>query len=69
MNKVEFARTAIDLFDRRHMQCIGIAHGAVEPQSAGPHGLELRRGHQITTGEQGDIVDAKGDKLLREPQK
>ena len=67
MQDVEIARALIDALQHHHVQRVGIAHRAVEPQRPRPHRFELRRGLRIAAGEQRDLV-AERDQFLGEPR-
>ena len=49
MHEIEFVGPPIYLFDHHHMERIGVAHGAVEPQRARPNRLQLGGGNQVST--------------------
>ena len=66
MQDVEIARPLIDALQHHHVQRIGIAHRAVEPQRPRPHGFKLGRGLRIAAGEQRHVV-AERDQFLGQP--
>ena len=67
MQDVEIARALIDALQHHHVQPIGIAHRAVEPQRPRPRRFELGRGLRIARGKQRDLV-AERDQFLGQPR-
>ena len=61
MQEVEFLVVAFlpHALQHHHVQRVGIAHRAVEPQRLRPGRIEFRRGLGIAAGEQGNVVSQR----------
>ena len=66
VQEVEIGGAPVDALQHHHVQRVGVAHRAVEPQRPRPRRFELRRRHRIAAGEQRHVVTER-DQFLGQP--